>query len=102
METFFLGTLEQLGISGVVGSLLYLLVNREAYHRKKTRDAQIAAQDKKIEDLETIVVKNETKSEKLAETLFAEIKNIGEKIGEVGRDVSEVKGYVRGKNDKGN
>jgi len=79
-----------LGIPSGVGGLIYLLVNREAHHRKLERDAQIDMQNKRIESLERML---ETFSDK-------HFKQIYERLTDLDKAFSEIKGYMRGKDDK--
>ena len=94
METIFLGILEQMGISGIVGGLIYLLVTREAYHRKEKRDRQI---DELKEDNKEI--KESMKEHKRHHNNFE--KEIYEKLNTALLILEHLKGYMDGKNDKG-
>jgi len=102
MEAFFINALEPLGISSVVSGLLYLLVSREAYHRKEKRDGQINELQKASEEIKVEQKKHIEHHSDLEKGLIGEVKQIYERLNPAIDILNELKGYMRGKNDKGN
>ncbi|MDR2554164.1 MAG: hypothetical protein LBC64_01940 [Fibromonadaceae bacterium] len=117
--------LAQLGITSGAGVLLFFIMqkmldhkekqidkknaenqelqNEATKHRKEERDAQIQhfksemetkidAQKQKVEALEKAVEKHVEKNEDMEKTIFAKLDNMSDTL-------SEIKGYMRGKNE---
>jgi len=93
MESLIVGMLEQLGISSVVGGLLYVIVSREAHHRKEKRDGQINELKEENKD-----IKDKWKEHKAYHNSFE--KDIHEKLNSALIILHTLKGYMDGKNDK--
>jgi len=87
MESLLQNPLEQLGIPSVVACLLYLIVTREAFHRKEKRDAEINALTQRVDNLE--------------KGLLDKLEKISEQFTEMSKSVYKIEGYIEGKNDKG-
>jgi len=102
MESIIIGMLEQLGISGVVAGLLYLVVSREACHRKEKRDAQIDELKQENKEMRESLKEHVLKHDDIDKSSNEKISRIYERLNLMSDSLSEIKGYMRGKNDKGN
>ncbi len=86
MESLLNNPLEQLGIPSAVAGLLYLIVTREAFHRKEKRDAE-------INELKEGLKKHIEKHESFEGEIYKELRAIS-------KIVYKIDGYLEGKNDK--
>jgi len=93
MESVIVGTLEQLGISGIVGGLLYIIVSREAFHRGQKRDAQVNALLQENKEIKEELKKHIEKHESFEGEIYKELRDIS-------KIVYKIDGYLDGKNNK--
>ncbi|MCL1955776.1 MAG: hypothetical protein FWF63_00505 [Fibromonadales bacterium] len=94
MESLLQNPLEQLGIPSVVAGLLYLIVTREAFHRKEKRDAQVNSLSQENKETKEMLQKHLEHHREYEKDLY-------EKVNTALAILHELQGYIRGKDDKG-
>ncbi|MCL1956200.1 MAG: hypothetical protein FWF63_02655 [Fibromonadales bacterium] len=94
MESLLSNPLEQLGIPSAIAGLLYLIVSREAFHRKEKRDAEINSLMQENKE-----IKEELKEHKAHHREYE--RDLYNKINSALAILHELQGYMRGKDDKG-
>jgi hypothetical protein len=92
--------LAQLGIPSGVAGLLYLIVNKEASHRKEDRDAKMNAQDEKIKSLESNLDRHVAKHDDWEKTISGKTTQIYERLNPIGESVKKIEGYLEGMSGK--
>jgi len=86
----------QMGIPSGVAGLIYLIVNRDASHRKEDRDARMNAQDEKIKSLENNLEKHISKHDDWEKTISSKTSQIYEHLNPIGEGVKKIEGYLEG------
>ncbi|MDR2593936.1 MAG: hypothetical protein LBC87_04115 [Fibromonadaceae bacterium] len=93
MESLLNNPLEILGIPSVVAGLLYLILTREAFHRKEKRDAQVNALSQENKETKEKLKKHLEHHGKYEKDLY-------DKVNTALAILHELQGYIRGRDDK--
>jgi hypothetical protein len=101
MEAMIEYILMNFGVPGMIGVGLYLMINHATKQRKEERDAQMNAQQQRIDLLERSFAKHIDRHEGWEKNVFEEVKKIYERLNPISDSVNRIQGYLEGKNDKG-